>query len=750
MRLRYLPALVFFWPGALMAQNWAWDDRFTAPGIVASQPTFTVDSDSNLYATGIQFVNGLPLSPAALYDGSKWQRLGDYLPKAYFSKVFSWRGDKYAYGNVNDGTGYHPSFMRLENGEWKRMFVSNDRLTASPTSGEIYLHGIFDTLNGVPIRHLARWDGESITAIDHGLTFGAAPYGYKEIAAVKEHEGKIYVIGNFSRNDSLRFRFIYSFDNSTGEIMTLDSGTNGLISDIAWWRGQLYAVGEFTEAGGIGAYGIARWDGTRWSSVGTPRDILSAGSKSLLVYEDELLVCGYVVSAGRTRPHSIAAWNGVEWSAKYDPPMRSASSVVEYRGKLFALIDSSGHYPALCTFESAWMPHDFPMHGGMLGLLPNRANDIYISSMAATSENLLVAGDFKYITAGGDTIRNFARFDGVAWFAMPDTIHSGAILYTTNDRLFYTIDSRLFEFASDHPTIVRSFASDIGDVTFAEGKIIVGLNPRYEEETNYPTLHIAPLSTLVFSYLGVYWPIARVRYANKRYYYLSESKQFYYKGDRQTQTWRLTENESFTDLLIDSFAIYASGNFEEPSAFLGKQIVGESMDFFSNGLGSSQYGRQLLKIGEKIFVTGDLGKAGDDYIHLGYVEGNKYTNISESPNSYNPVMASLHGDLYIAGSKYVGGAQSMGIARLILGERSDVKTTESEASQQRTKCLVYPNPASAMIHTGVPCTAIYDRMGRLAQQLDIPRSDIEVDDLIPGIYYLRTTEGSTIPFSIVR
>lgn len=58
--------------------------------------------------------------------------------------------------------------------------------------------------------------------------------------------------------------------SATGTWATLGSGLNGTVNTIvAAANGDLYVGGSFTEAGGITANRIAKWDGANWSGVGT-------------------------------------------------------------------------------------------------------------------------------------------------------------------------------------------------------------------------------------------------------------------------------------------------------------------------------------------------------------------------------------------------------------------------------------------------------------------------------------------------
>src|SRR5262249_38773986 len=83
----------------------------------------------------------------------------------------------------------------------------------------------------------------------------------------------------------------------------------------------LYVGGEFTAAGGVVATGIAKWDGTGWSALGSglagAHPIVAVGSRT--VFDDgsgpALYAGGDFTAAGSVAAIDIAAWNGTSWSA---------------------------------------------------------------------------------------------------------------------------------------------------------------------------------------------------------------------------------------------------------------------------------------------------------------------------------------------------------------------------------------------------------------------------------------------------
>jgi hypothetical protein len=81
----------------------------------------------------------------------------------------------------------------------------------------------------------------------------------------------------------------------------------------------LYVGGQFGSAGGLSANAIARWDSSGWSTLGAgladPAIVLGITSAPSSGGPPRLLVCGDFVQAGSTATGNVAAWDGAGWQA---------------------------------------------------------------------------------------------------------------------------------------------------------------------------------------------------------------------------------------------------------------------------------------------------------------------------------------------------------------------------------------------------------------------------------------------------
>jgi len=183
----------------------------------------------------------------------------------------------------------------------------------------------------------------------------------------------------------------------------------------------LFAAGTFSEAGGLPAEGIARWDGTRWSLVGLGVD---GPVHALAVFDPDgtgpasaiLVAGGEFTTAGGAPAANVAAWDGTEWSALQSgvggtAPSVRALNVWDPDGPgpqnpilvVAGRFDQAGGQAAggLATWDGAsW---------GTLG--SGTTGTVY--AVSAYGSDLWVGGDFDDLD--GSPIARLARYDGATW-----------------------------------------------------------------------------------------------------------------------------------------------------------------------------------------------------------------------------------------------------------------------------------------------------------------------------------------------
>lgn len=252
----------------------------------------------------------------------------------------------------------------------------------------LYAGGTFLTAGGTTVNNIARWDGDSWSALGSGMSGPDGPYyvGVTELTVFDDGSGPaLYVGGSFTTAGGVNASRIAKWDGTTWS--PLGSGINaeqywGHVHALAAFDDgsgsgpALYAGGGFHTADGMTVNHIARWDGQQWSALGSG---MSSGIASLAVFDDgsgaALFASGLFSTAGGVTVNSIAKWDGQQWSAL-------GTGMAGQPVAVLAVFDD-GSGPALYA-------------GG------------------------------NFFTIGGVTVNHIAKWDGQEWTALGSGIESSA------------------------------------------------------------------------------------------------------------------------------------------------------------------------------------------------------------------------------------------------------------------------------------------------------------------------------------
>lgn len=269
------------------------------------------------------------------------------------------------------------------------------------------------------------------------------------------HGPVLYVGGDFTRAGAVAAANIARWDGTRWS--AVGTGTDGpvralAVHDDGSGGGQaLYVGGDFTGAGGVSASHLARWDGSVWSQVGGGTD---APVRSLATYQDpsmsspELFVGGDFLNAGGQAAAYLARWDGGSWS----PLLPALNGPVLALASL-AVLGAGGSEPSLVVggefTHAGFMSLDHvarwraqawhPLSGGTNG--PVRALAAYDDDQSGGLPKLYVGGDFH--AAGGNPANHVARWMGTHWVGLQSGT-DGPVNALGVQRLFPGSNERLY------------------------------------------------------------------------------------------------------------------------------------------------------------------------------------------------------------------------------------------------------------------------------------------------------------------
>ena len=213
--------------------------------------------------------------------------------------------------------------------------------------------GDFDTAGGVRTNSIAVWDGSDWSAFNTAPGMGLSDT-VRALASFDDGFGPaLYAGGDFGDAGGIPVRHVARWDGTAWSALEGPSatGTSDDVDALAVFDDgsgpALYAGGSFVAAGGVTANHLARWDGAAWtplvtaSGTGTDGDVYA-----LAVFDDgsgpALYAGGTFVTAGGAAVNHVVRWNGAAWAALSGPSGTGTDGAVD----ALAVVDD-GAGPAL-------------------------------------------------------------------------------------------------------------------------------------------------------------------------------------------------------------------------------------------------------------------------------------------------------------------------------------------------------------------------------------------------------------------
>ena len=228
----------------------------------------------------------------------------------------------------------------------------------------------------------------------------------------------LYAVGGFSSMGGKKCFGIAKWDGQSWD--SLGSGIreflfyDGIqnVEDVIRFQNDIYICGAFYKCGGKDIFGIARWNGTQWDSVGTRMRFFNEGNfsypsvKDMEVINNELYVVGNFTSIGNVITIGVAKWDGQNWTdlsqGIVNPyPSNSYSSLMFYKNELY--LAGIGSIGLLKRVGNSWVK-----------VGPGVKGDAWVNRLEVYQNNLYVAGYFQ--TPAGNIDNSLLYTNGAFYF----------------------------------------------------------------------------------------------------------------------------------------------------------------------------------------------------------------------------------------------------------------------------------------------------------------------------------------------
>jgi hypothetical protein len=359
----------------------------------------------------------------------------------------------------------------------------NGRVRALTVTGStVYLGGEFTQAGGLLANRVARFD--TITQTWASLGSGTANGVNAGVYAIDFLGSTVYVGGFFNQAGGLFARSVASFDTTNQTWARLGSGAfdgvNGVVLELAVSGDKLFVGGSFTQAGGLLANQVARFDTITqtWASLGSDAtngvsgDTPSIGR--LAVSGNSVFVGGRFTQAGGAPANNVARFDtssqtwaslgsGVSNGVNGQVFALAVSGSTVFVGGIFTGAGgvSANYVARFDTSTQAWAP---------LGTGSANGVNSTVVDFTALGSTLYLVGNFT--EAGGAPANYVARFDASTetWASLgsgaANGVNGGANAIAINGEGSVYVGG-LFDRAGDQPS--SNFASYREEQIFSNG-----------------------------------------------------------------------------------------------------------------------------------------------------------------------------------------------------------------------------------------------------------------------------------------
>jgi trimeric autotransporter adhesin len=376
---------------------------------------------ANLYVGGIfTQAGGLTVNRIARWDGANWSSLGGVSSGGVNAAAYL-NGTLYIGGTFTNVAGVTATRIAKYNGSWSALGVGmGDQVNKMIVAGtNVVIGGNFTTADGLIVYHVCLYDGTDFHRMVAAGHIGQGAGNFGRSIAVKGNDVYLGGLAMTGVGDA-RVSCIAHFDgvkwsDMNGGVKGTNTSSGTAVNVITIAGNYVYVGGLFTNAGGVSANNIARWDGTNWSALGSG---VTGGSVSAIAVDgNNVYVGGNFDHAGGLSVFGIARFDGANWfpipGAYASAQTNTAFNTIVtngaggiYAGGTFVVGNNLGGYSTNIAMNNGngWIG---------LGAALNNGMNSNVNAIVTSGTNVYAAG--RFTLASGVVANRIAKWNGTTW-----------------------------------------------------------------------------------------------------------------------------------------------------------------------------------------------------------------------------------------------------------------------------------------------------------------------------------------------
>lgn len=189
---------------------------------------------------------------------------------------------------------------------------STVRALVLDSNGHLYAGGSFTKAGGVNARMIAKWDGESWSALGSGM---GGVYSTGVYALAVDQAGNLYAGCDFTTAGGVSVNYVARWDGTSWSLLGAGiGGDHYAVHALAIDSNNVYAAANYDWYGTCHTV-LAKWDGTRWSGIDNGNGVVDEIFALAADRSSSVFAGGDLHTADGLRVDHIARWSGSSWSA---------------------------------------------------------------------------------------------------------------------------------------------------------------------------------------------------------------------------------------------------------------------------------------------------------------------------------------------------------------------------------------------------------------------------------------------------